>query len=191
MASIPNASSLKARLAKSGASSKQNNITDIGLLSKRPDPLLSTGWYIKVMPKSAASYHVDHTYVETIDLPFNEIKSGAHFAGGGYNYFPEFHDISAFSVNFYADSEARVLSWIVNWRSKVKDFGSGLYGMPSEYKDSMTVALMTVTQKVIATVELQGIWPASISNLDLNNDTPNKLVLAVTFSVDGQSIKII
>jgi hypothetical protein len=144
---------------------------------------------MKVMPKSARAYQVDYTYVETIDLPFNEIKSGAHFAGGGYNYFPEFHDISAFSVNFYADSEGRAMKWLVNWRSKVKDFGSGLYGMPSEYKDSMTVALMTATQKVIATVELQGIWPASLSNLDLNNDSANKLVHAVTFSIDSQDIK--
>ena len=182
-----NLSSLK---SKSSSASKQNGITDIGLLSKRPDPLLSTHWYIKVMPKSANAFQVDHTYVETIDLPFNEIKSGAHFSGGGYTYFPEFHDVSAFSVNFYADSEGRVLKWLIDWRSRVKDFDSGLYRMPSEYKESITVALITATMKVVATVELMGIWPASLSNFDLGNADPAKLSLSATFSVDSQKVQL-
>ena len=175
---------------KSKASASSAGLTDIGLLSKRPDPLLSTHWYVKVMPKSALAYQVDYSYVETIDLPFNEIKSGAHFSGGGYTYFPEFHDISSFSINFYADSEGRVLKWLNNWRSRVKDFGSGLYGMPGDYKENITVALLTATQKVVATVDLIGIWPASLSNLSLGNADPSKLELSATFSVDSQTVQL-
>lgn len=191
MATIQKAKSLLSRKSSSSSTPrKKSAITDIGLLSRRPDPMLSNQWYVKVMPPSAAKYKIDHTYVETLDLPFNEIKSGAHFSGGGYTYFPEFHDISAFNVNVYADVEGRAIKWLVDWRKRVKDFDSGLYGLPGDYKEHLVAALMTPTQKTIFTVDLQGIWPTSISNLSLENEGATKLVYAVNFSIDSQSIQI-
>lgn len=167
--------------------SSTTSVTDIGKLLARPDPLPMFKWRVKVLPKK--QFGVDESYVESVDLSWNNIKAGGHFAGGGYTYFPEFHDISAFSINLYADAEGRSLKYINSWKSKVKNFDTGLYGLPKDYKDNLIVQLRDNKDVPIVEVTLQGVWPSDLGNVSLDySDGSSRVVWNLTLSVDGQSI---
>ena len=162
-------------------------LTDIARLSARPDPLLDFKWRVKALPRPA--FGVDETYIETVDLPWNNIGAANIFAGGGYNYFPQFHDISAFGINIYADCEGRSLKWLNAWRQSVKSFETGLYSLPKDYKENLVVQLMDTKNKPIVEVTLNGVWPADFTSLNLVSESGNRIVYAVQFSVDSQSIQ--
>lgn len=165
-------------------------LTNISKLVARPDPMLSFKWVIPAgfVCATDTGNVLPTEFVESIDIPFNNVKVDGMFTGGGYTYFPSFHDISAFTVNFYMDRENITMSWLAAWKNKVKDFNTGLYGLPSVYKGSVTVHLLDSKNNGILEVSLLGIWPADTNQITLDSEN-NKLVISQNFSIDGQSIK--
>lgn len=158
--------------------------TKLATLLKRPDPLLEYMWICDSLP-----FGLPVEYVETLDLPFNNIKIAEPFAGGaGYTYYPGTHDISSFSMAFYMDVQGTSLKWLNKWKGLVKDFKTNLYGLPSSYKQPITVILYDNRGKAVVKVKLTGTWPADTQNLSLSNSSYNRLILTQTFSCDGQEI---
>ena len=158
---------------------------------KRPDPLLIFRWVAKTVP-FGEQFGVTPAYIETFEIPFNNVKAEGTFFGGGYDYFPAFHDISAFNVTFYADSAGRTLRYLMYWKSQVKNFETGLYNLPGVYKRPWLVALLDPTGKEVAEATLSGCWPADTNQLSLDyNDGAGRILLNQNFSVDNSSIKVL
>ncbi len=157
--------------------------TQIGKMMVRRDPLMTFKWVVLSMPNTG--YDLGPEYVETIEVPFNNLKVEGVFRGGGYCYFPGFHDVSAFNVTFYADMYGKSLDFIIHWKSLVKDFGTGIYALPPQYKRDWTVGLMKPTGEIAVQIRLEGTWPADTGQLSLNYNESSALTFNQNFSIDN------
>lgn len=159
-------------------------LTQISKLLNRPDPLLSFKWVSLVLP-----FDLEYHYLESIDLPFNNVKvHDAMYTGSGYTYYPGAHDVSAFNASFYMDSEAIALKWILAWKARVKNFDTGAYYPPKNYKSSWEVLLLDTKNTTIATWKLSGVWPSETTAFSLNYTDNGRLILTQAFSIDDVSI---
>lgn len=150
----------------------------------RPDPLLTFRWIVETIP-FGDGFEVGPEYVETFELTFNNVKTEGVFFGGGYNYFPGFHDVSAFNITFYADAKGNVLRWINHWKNQVKDFSTGLYNLPPQYKRDFVIILIDAAGNDVASYKCGGCWPADTSQIALDyNDGSGRVLLQQNFSVD-------
>lgn len=157
----------------------------------RPDPLLNFRWVINGDLPFGVMFGVDHSYVQSIDLPFGNITSGNQFMGGGYNYFPQFHDTSAFNMSMYPDSQGKTLKWILHWKSMVKNLKSNLYGLPKDFKKDISVALLDSKANPIIIGTLRGCWPTDTGNISLNYDGASTLEFTQAFSIDSSEFEVV
>jgi len=158
-----------------------SELTQISKLMNRPDPILSFKWVSPVLP-----FDLPSDYLESIDLPFNNVAvNDAHYNGSGFTYFPGTHNVAAFNASFYMDSEARSLKWILAWKSRIKNFDTGAYSMPKDYKSSWKVQLLDTKNAQIAVWNLAGVWPADTSPFSMNYTDNGRLVLTQSFSIDN------
>ena len=169
--------------------------TQLARMLRRPDPQLSFRWVIKQVPEVnslnlATKYGIDSAWVEGFELPFINVKIDGVFVGGGIDYFPEFHDVSAFSVTFYGDEELRALKYLWEWKKAIKDFNTGLYQVPAYYKDNWTAQLLNGRGNVTCEFTYSGCWPGDTGQLTLDQES-NRMIFNQTFSVDSMDIKFL
>ena len=177
-----------------------DGLTELAKMMTRPDPLLDFKWVVSgalpfendefTDPHGSGSfrYKVDSSYVESIELPFNNVGTDSVFAGSGYTIFPTFHTIAGFTMNIYADSEGNAMKWIQSWKSRVKNFSSGVYYPPSNYKRDMVVQLLDTTGKPVVQHTLVRCWPESTSAINLEYTGGGKLAFSQTFTLDDTRI---
>lgn len=163
--------------------------TQLSRMISRPDPLLLFHWEVKYLPFSEEFGNIDGSYVESFELPFSNVTSGQVFFGGGYNYFPEFHDTSAFTMNFYGDCEGKTIKYLWGWKQKVKSFKTGLYNLPSEYKKDITVMLRNPKGETVLEVTYLGCWPSDTAQIGLDYASNDRVIIPQTFSLDSMDIK--
>lgn len=162
-------------------------LTQIDKLLHMSDPQLSFKWVSPLLPLGLESH-----FLESIDIPFNNIKvNDSVYGGSGYTYFPGSHDVSAFNASFYMDSLGTSLKWITAWKSLIKDFNTGAYGLPSRYKQKWLVQLLNTKNDVVLGVDLQGVWPSETSAFNLNYTDNGRLVLTQSFSIDNAEVKFV
>lgn len=155
----------------------------------RLDPLLVFQWVAKTVP-FGEQFEVTPAYIETLEIPFCNVKAEGVFFGGGYNYFPGFHDISAFNVTFYGDSRGRVLRWLMSWKARVKNFETGIYQLPGNYKQDWEVALLDNAGNTVHEATLHGCWPADTGQVSLDySDGAGRISFNQNFSIDYMSMR--
>jgi hypothetical protein len=187
-------------MATTSSKSGNASITEIGRLRARPDPIMefkwvvtgevpfSSGAYADPYDGGSYSYAVDYTYIESVGLPFNNVDTTEIFCGSGYTTFPGFHKIGGFSLNVYADSNGNSLKWLMAWKSKVKNFSNGVYGLPGDYKRDLQVQMLDSKNNPIFTHTLIRVWPTQTNEIALGNDSQGRLVLSQAFALDDMKI---
>jgi len=165
------------------------NLTHIQKLLNLPDPLLDFKWICR---DGKLPFGLPSEYLESIDLPFLNIriKEGV-FGGSRYTYYPGFHDISSFSVNFYEDSQGNVTRWLWQWKNRIKDFKTGIYNLPSDYKRNLNIQLLDTNNTPVINASLIGVWPADTSNYQLNYTNNGRIIVGQTFSIDNQELEFL
>lgn len=160
-------------------------LTQIAKILAMPDPMLQFKWVALSLP-----FDMPGEYMETIDLPFNNVApSEGVYIGGRFMYFPGTHTVSAFSASFYEDRNAKALKWIQEWKSKIKNFQTGAYGLPADYKRDIVVRQLDQKNEPIFDVRLIDCWPADTSPLSMSyTDGSGRVVIQQNFSVDDQQI---
>ena len=154
-------------------------------LDKRPDPLLDWRWYSPVLPLPG----LPSNYLESIDIPFNNIGKGEDVYGaGGFTCYPSSHTIGSFNTTFYEDDRGTTMDWILKWKSLVKSFTTGFYGLPKDYKKDWTVNQVDAKNNVVMTMKLKGCWPSATSNFSLNYTSNGRITLAQEFICDDMEI---
>lgn len=165
------------------------NLTQIQKLQSRPDPQLNFKW---VAEQSKLPFGLPSTYLEGIDISFNNIKvQEAIYGGSGYSYYPGTHDISAFSIQLYEDHEGNALRWILYWKSKIKSFKTGAYGLPGAYKQPLSILLLDTKNNPVTRIKLTGVWPSETSNYQLNYTDSGRIIVSQSMSVDSQEISFL
>lgn len=164
--------------------------TQLGKLMSRPDPLLAFRWIVRDVPGGSA-FGVDPSYVESFEVPFSNVKATGVFMGGGYNYFPEFHDTSAFNVVFYGDSNGNALKYIWDWKMRVKKFDTSIYALPQTFKADWVVVMLDPRGNEVIEVTYQKCWPADTGQLSLASEGSERLTFNQNFSVDSMAVKFL
>lgn len=151
------------------------------------DPLLDFKWVCTSLPLG-----LDPTYVEEIDLPFQQIspKEGL-FGAGQYTYHPAFQDISAFDITFYEDSKLSTTSWLLKWFERIRRPSDGAYYLPTNYKFDIQLVLMDTTGATVCEVKLINVWPTARGNWPLSYSGNDRLRVQQNFSVDRSEINIV
>lgn len=171
-----------------------NQATQLGRMVSRPDPMLSFRWMVKKVPYEGESWAIDDSYIENFETPFNNIDASGIFMGGGRAYFPEFHDVSAFSIVFYGDSLGKSLKYLWTWKQKVKSFRTGLYSLPNGpdgYKQDFIVALLDAKGDSILELTYKGCWPTDTSPITLDQEGSTRITHSQTFSTDDVEVKFL
>jgi hypothetical protein len=157
--------------------------TQLSKMLNRPDPLLNFRWVAETLP-FGDEYGIGPEYVETFEIPFNNVKSEGIFNAAGMCYFPGFHDITAFNVTFYADSQGKTLKYLLGWKDRIKNFQTGIYYLPSNFKRDWRVILLDAKGNDVLRATLRGCWPADTNQLQLQYASSEKVELNQNFSVD-------
>lgn len=158
-------------------------LTQLAKILALPDPMLQFKWVALSLP-----FGHKGEYMESIDLPFSNVAvSEGVYIGGRFMYFPGTHSISSFSASFYEDRNAASLKWIQDWKSKIKNFQTGAYGLPAQYKQDIVVRQLDQKNEPIFDVRLIDCWPSDTSPLSMNyTDGSGRVVIQQNFSVDDQ-----
>lgn len=155
----------------------------------RPDPMLTFKWEVTSIPEPNYP-NIDTSYIESFEVPFSNVRSTNVFFGGGYNYFPEFHDTSAITIVFYGDSDGRALAYLWEWKQTVKSFDTGLYNLPNNFKRDWKLQLLDTRGTVIATVTYHGCWPADTNPITFDQEGTGRVTFSQVFSIDSMEIDI-
>lgn len=158
--------------------------TSLQTLLSLPDPQLSFKWRCKYLPFSFPVH-----YVESVDLPFNNVEVGdTTHVGASYIQYPGPHKISTTSLVFYEDRYCSSLKFLTGWKQKIKNFNTGIYNLPGEYKQTIVVELMDNANNPVVTVTLLGCWPTDTGNLSLNYTDAGRVTISQVFSIDNQEL---
>jgi hypothetical protein len=157
------------------------NFTAITKVENIPDPLLSFKWGADILPFGLPAH-----YLESVSLGFLNLQAkDGFFQAGTYTYSAGFHEPTPVSCTFYEDRFATTLRWIHGWKQQVKDFRSGVYGIPSQYKKTMTVTMMDNDNDPVLVITFIDIWPSETSSLELNYESTERIKISQAFSVDS------
>ena len=169
-----------------GYSRKSGNpkLTDLSIVQYMPDPLLNFKWIASGLP-----FSIPNNYVEAVDLSFLNVSVGdkVHSASG-YYYYPGTHDIAAFSITFYEDCMGNTLRRLTEWKNQIKNFKTGVYKLPSEYKKNIRVSMLDTANNPVITADLLGIWPTDTGNVSLNYTGGERITITQNFSIDDADL---
>ena len=114
--------------------------------------------------------------LSSIDVPFRGVK--VKFVGE-----PELTDwdVTVFAEDYTTYQQFR------QWIDLAGNITTNERGAPGDYKvDGVMVQQLGLQNEVIATCTLDGVWPISIGDIELSNETADTFTsFAVTFKVDN------
>lgn len=167
------------------------NNTNIGtLIAGLGEPLLgfkSIAIYLPDFTIGSVVYSIPTYYVESVTLEMNNIDGLGVFTGSGYTNYPQFHKIGDLSVILYEDTNASTLKWIGAWKSLIKDFQSGVYRPPDDYKRTMSFALMDNNNQTVLHFKYLGVWPTTTSGIPMDYGG-ERIKITQSFMVDDVEI---
>lgn len=168
-------------------------IPQLHALLQRPDPLMQSKWACvePTLPLGLPAH-----YLESVDLPWNNIKIGETiYGGGGYTNFPGSHSIGSVNLVLYEDQKATTTQWINAWKAAVQDFDSGFYNLPGDgsvnstgFKKGFNVQLLNTMNEPVMTAKMTGLWPENTSNWTLSYSEDGRLTVSQSFSIDDLHI---
>lgn len=170
-------------------------LTEVEKLLSLPDPLLSFKWVCLLLPFQDIT-RMRPEYVEAIDLPFNNVGvAQSVYTGGGFTMYPTSHTISTLSLTFYEDRFGTAGAYIQYWKSLIKNFATGEYGLPHSgkstssskpgYKQDILVALLDQRNEKVVTARVKDVFPSDTQAMSLNyTDGSGRITIQQTFSVD-------
>lgn len=159
--------------------------TDVERASTRPDPQLDWRWIVIDPIPFGQNFKMDCTYIESVDLPIPNVAAEQIRVSGRPMMLPGLSSLEAFTINFYNDVDGRAFQYLLYWKGLVKDFGTGIYGYPSDYMADLQVALLDNKGEEVVRACLMGIWPADTNNLSLSYDGNSRLALSQNFAIQN------
>jgi hypothetical protein len=155
-------------------------------MAARQDPLFSIDWQATIIfgPEDDIQ-PIDPIYIESIQVPSMRIDNKPIYREGStLNYAGTFSTDNS-RIVLYNDREGKAAKFALSWLNSVYDFETGNYRMPSEYKKQIVIAFKDATQSVAYYARLNGCWPTSLNQLELNSKEANLLPIEMDLSVDS------
>lgn len=103
--------------------------------------------------------------------------------GGANKYYPDNVTFNDLQLNFVEDSEATVRRTYDRLASLV--YEDGFYGIPKDYKQTITCELIRANGSRIISIEHRGCSPVSYSSYTMSTAGQKVLMGTMTFKVEG------
>jgi hypothetical protein len=146
-----------------------------------------TGIFGDVSISDSGRYTLKPIYVQEVTIPFRYFDAKTRYRGGGHNYFAGDTNLDHIAVNFYETSSFSILSVLSTWQGKMY-YGKGqskpgCFNLPANYFANATARLYDGIDNDNAALEvtLSGIWPARISEWNLNYQHSSQIMTSCTF----------
>lgn len=149
----------------------------------RADPHMNVEWTIE-MPDGLGA-----EYVEEATAVMSEFDLEGVFRGGGKLFYPGIINVSSISLSFYEDQLFTATQYIVGWRDRVGDTGTGLLNYPADYKRHIKIKALDLAGNAIAIFDYGGCWPSKPPTYQFGSrDSERTILQNVEFSVDYMTL---
>jgi hypothetical protein len=148
------------------------------------EPFQSWKWSLVSFPE-IGGFTLPPSYCEEIGLPFPAFATKQKEIAGTTVTFPGNTSIDSFEMIMYEDSVLSSIAYIQDWQSLVQNPRTGGYRTPSHYWKDFAVELYNNKNEVAATSTIRNVWPISLGNPQLNQET-GRLRVNVQFVCTAQ-----
>lgn len=147
---------------------------------------------------SSASASLPWYYIEGATCPFRQYETVTIFREGRDRKYPSKYNVDNLHLNIYADSQNNAISYLQAWNNTIlTPFASsaaaqmgGGWGRPSDYKKTIYVYVLDVTNNTLGIIEYVECWPVAIEQYTLESGNSNRVVNRVSFSVGDVFINL-
>lgn len=151
------------------------------------DPALSGRWLAYVGDASPTSLVVESINPSTIDIAAKPRHAGALTSAP----YPDFASYQAVQMVLYENHHYTVTKWIEEWKKKIYNPDTQVYGLPGAYRKDMSIQLYPVdSNSPIAEFRMLSCWPNG--SLQYSYDYQNqegRIILQATFQLISTTFK--
>lgn len=130
-------------------------------------------------------------YIEEANCPFRSFSTVSAFREGRKRIYPSEYTVADLVLTMYMDNSNISLAYLKTWENLVlnpitKSTASeagGRFGLPSGYKKSIFIYLLSASKQQIMIIEYAECFPTNVHNLSLDSANSNRLLANVNFSV--------
>lgn len=149
-----------------------------------PDPALSSLWQVMIPYANGKAT----LFAETVSLTWFKIPAEGHLAGGRHLYFPGYAEVDGLAISFYETHDHKVGNWLQAWQKLIYNPETEVYGLPKDYKQTITVNLFSrFSSNAAKIVTYTGCWPTDRGPYELTySDETGRIVIQAQFACDKQ-----
>lgn len=137
-------------------------------------------------------------YVSSANTPFRKFNTETLQRNGkAVHYVDSYEMSSTLSLKFVLDGSSKAPSYLRTWQKNIlwdkdqaQSSNQGIWGLPSGYKKTITIVVMSVARKELLTFKYYGCMPSDVSQLELGAGSPTPLELAVEFQIEDVELTI-
>lgn len=142
------------------------------------DPLMSYQWFA-VIPGVLE----DGEYIQSIATPSIRYDEQTKFRDGKMHHYAGFFSVDDLSLTLYTEISGYSTSLASSWIRNVRGV-DGMYGLPSQYKKAVLLAILDQNDYVVAGFKYTGCWPKSWESYSLDYASSTILATTLQLSVD-------
>lgn len=153
-------------------------------------------WYC-ILPE-VGGIQLPWYYVSGANTPFRKFNAETLKRNGHNTHLVESYEMSGpISLKFLMDGSSKSSLYLKAWQGQVlwdydpsQAINQGVWGMPSGYKKTITIVVMSVARKELLTFKYFNCFPTDLQGLELGSGSSNPLELSVEFQVDDVDLTI-
>ena len=165
-------------------------------INAREDAVQDWCWYA-ILP-SFAGKNCPWYYVTAANTPFRKINPETVKRNGHEVTSADYYSMSGnLNLKFFLDSSSKAADYLRAWQAQIlmnKDptqaNNQGVWGLPVNYKKSITIVVTSVDRKELLIFKYLNCWPTDLTSLDLGSGSANPMELSVDFSVEDVDLSI-
>jgi hypothetical protein len=153
-------------------------------------------WYC-VLPE-VGGVQIPWYYVSGANTPMRKFTAETLKRNGHNSHLVESYEMSGpLSLKFVLDGSSKSMMFLKAWQGQIlwdydpsQAINQGVWGMPSGYKKTITIVVMSVARKELLTFRYFNCFPTDPQALELGAGSESALELTVEFQVEDVEITI-
>lgn len=129
-------------------------------------------------------------YCETANLSWRVIETQPVYRRGHQEHLPKGYSVAPLRMGFMLDDTNAALNYFATWQNLIlgqfdgSSSSQGLWGRPADYQKTLSVNLLSVNRQKVLTLTYYGVWPTSLTEVQMVSAAGDRLILEVEFSVN-------
>lgn len=165
-------------------------------IHSRQDAVQDWNWYC-VLP-NVGGKQLPWYYVVSANTPQRKFNVETLARNGHKVHLPESYELSGnLSLKLFVDTSSRAADYAKAWSSAVLGYNDpavpanqGVWGMPVDFKKTVSVVLMSPDRKDLITFKYLKCWPSDPSAFELGSGSGNPMELQLDLQVEDVEVTI-